>query len=532
MKKITFSSAFHFLISMAVLITAIYFFLFSAFNLKISDYFFPILDINGLFNSNQLSIPYLYHDLWFNHGHLHDWTFSPVPYFFPDTLIGFIVAFFIHSIPAQVLLANAIEWFLYYFLIIQIGQAIYGPIYGSVSKNFFRLSAILLVVLASGHLHDREVLIPLWTSHFGSTVLVYLFSLWLILKYLHHQPKNSLLALLAILNFITSLSDPFFFILLNGSLFFGLLAMAKQKNASWSTCLKLFFIPFLFSILGLLCNFYDLLHLNISAFLGAEQKITSPIHYSWDIIIRVQHTIALYYADNPMIILITFFILLWGIGLFFKAFYASHPKKEAFTHFIIITCSASIFLTLFCSLFLDHDFEKPPFLGLRHFINALILPTFLCLPLLIAQVSPSIFKYVNRYYSLFMAILLASLLLFNPIRPLSELLNYYPPVAQCLDENAKKGDLLNKHGVGGYWSSRFNAVFSKENVQLAPILSAKPYNWMSTKNDYRHQRFYFVLSRDVMPVITTWGKPDKHFVCSQDKHFSIKVYNKGFYIDQ
>lgn len=519
---------FNFFINMAVLTTAIYFFLSNVLDDRISAYFYPQININALFNSNQLSIPHLYHDLWFNHGDLKDWIFSPVPYFFPDTIIGFIIAFFIHSVQAQLLLANVTELCLLYFIIVQIGQKIYGETY----QNFFRLSAILLIVLASGHLHDREVLIPLWTSHFGSTVLIYLMDLWLILHYLESPQKKSTLALLALCNFFTSFSDPFFFILFNGSLFFGLVALAKKQIISWNTSFKLFFIPLFFSTLGLCCNFFDLFHLNIAAFLGEEQDISAPIHYSWNIIIQVQQTIALYYAENPIIVLISFFFLCWGIKLFFQAFRKTSHKKNELTHFIIITCSASIFLTLFSSLFLDHDFEKPTFFGLRHFTNALILPSFLCLPLLLAQLSSAIPQFVNRYYFLFMAIFLACLFLFNPIRPLSELLDYYPPIAQCLDEHAKKGELFNKHGVTGYWVARVTTLLSKENVQLVPILSAKPYDWMNTKNDYRHQRFYFVLSRDITPVTTDWGKPDQHIVCSQDKHFSIDVYNKGFYIDQ
>lgn len=532
MRKIIFRDTFNFLISMAVLITAIYFFLSSVLDENISAYFYPDIYINALFNSNELAIPHLYLDLWNHHGHLSDWSFSPVPYFFPDALIGFTIAFFIHSIQAQVLLANSAELCLLYFLIVQIGQKINGK----TSKNFFRLSGILLVVLASGHLHDREVLIPLWNSHFGSTVLVYLFGLWLILHYLISPQKNTVMILLALCSFLASFSDPFFFILFNGSLFFGLLALAKKQEASWSTCSRLFFIPLFFSILGLCCNFFDHFHLNIAAFLGADHEISKPIHYSWNVISKVQHTLALYYADNPITVLVSLFFLLFGIGLFFNAFRKKtleKCKKNTLTHFVIITCSASVFLTVFSSFFLDHDFENPNFFGLRHFINALILPSFLCLPLLIAKISsPTIFQNVNRYYSLFMTILLTSLLIFNPIRPASALFDYYPPIAQCLDEHAKKGELFNKRGVTGYWVARVATMLSKENVQLVPTLSAKPYNWMNTKNDYRHQRFYFVLSRDITPVTTNWGKPDKHFVCSQDKHFSVDVYNKGFYIDQ
>lgn len=544
-------------LTLFALATCIYFFLSYSITHLISVYFRPEQEIYGMFNANQLFLPYLFQDIFLHHAPYHDWTVSPVHYFFPDGFIFFIWAIFTQNSILAVLLSNVTLLVLYYLMLVKIGIFVSG----AKNKNLFRLFALLSLFLACGHLSDQEVMIPLWSSHFGSTIVIYLIGIFYCNRLLSkpayareiggdsehrtgvymrvHEDsstdstnKNSAEVGfgkksnettwqsrigLSLLLFLTSLSDPFFFIVfcipIAASLFI--------VNRSWWSPAMII----LFGALGFLANFFDWFHLHIASYFHLKTNTAPTFHFSTQAFLQLYKTFALYAFYNPLIILIDILFLLMGIKLLLTSFSSLFRYQ-----FIFISITLSILISLFSSLFLDQDLLHNNFLGLRHFQTAILLPAFLCLPLLLAQYE-KIALWFNQAYPYFVIFFLACLFLFQPHRPVSFMLNFYPPLTQCLDQHAD--ELINKNGIAHYWDAHLNNIFSKKNLNIVAINRYNhPYNWMSTRHDYQHKKFHFIIVRyPTFPpekVIKKWGTPDTILGCSYLNNYSIFVYKQGF----
>lgn len=523
----SYKAFFYTILSYFALGVAIYYFISSGIHYQISDYIFPSQKIEAIFNSNQLFLPYFYQDTFIHHFPLSDWTFSSVPFFFPDGLIYFIIVSLIHHPLSAVLLSNAVILICYYLLIISIGTYLNG----SASKNLFRLSALLCISLGSSHLRDNEIMLPLWSSHFGATILIFLLSLLLILKILNDSfsPKKWIYgSLLLCIGYITSFSDPFYFVLLVSSIFGGLLALSLHKRISYKLAIGLFLTISLFSALGFLTNCYDWLDLHIRSFFNIKLTVAPSIFHSFIQPMNTLHKIfSLYYAYNPTIIIFSLGIIIVGIIFLF---HGTPLNNNIF--FIIICITFCLLSTVFSTLFLDKDILRSHSLSLRHFQPFMLLPTFLCLPIFLSQYTIFI-DFINRYYVYFIILLIGCLVLFQPIQTPKNMLSIYPPVTQCLDYYAKKGKLFNKNGVSAYWDAHENNMLSKENIHMVALNRYKnPYNWMSTRHDYKDKTFYFALVRESTfskaSVISTWGKPDTILDCPQTNDYQVFVYNAGF----
>src|SRR5439155_3562851 len=99
---------------------------------------------------------------------------------------------------------DALYLIFYYILIVKIGTMITDK----KNINTFRLSVLTSLVLVSFNHLQQEVFLPVFNSHFGSCILVYLFGSYLILK-LFKQKSVIYSSLLAIFCVATSHSDPY-----------------------------------------------------------------------------------------------------------------------------------------------------------------------------------------------------------------------------------------------------------------------------------------------------------------------------------
>lgn len=516
------------------LIIAIYCFISSGIHFKISDFMSTKQEVEAIFNSNQLFLPYFYQDIFIRHSPLSDWTFSSVPFFFPDGLIYFLIISFIPHLKAAVLLSNASLLIFYYLLIVSIGTYLCGK----ESKNLFRLSALLCIVLGCNHLRMQEIMLPLWSSHFGSTIVIFLLSLLLILKLLKETSSSKkwiYRSLLFTIVFITTFSDPFFFVLLISSTFGGLLALTLHKKINPKIAIILFVCLFFFSVLGFLCNSYDWLDLHITSFFNIKVKVAPDIA-TFHVYLKpfqVMHKIfSLYYAYNPIVLMLSFGLIITGLLFLMRG----TTTLNDLNFFVIVFICFCLLSTIFCTLFIDKDVMFSRSLSLRHFQPFILLPTFLCLPIFLSQWQ-FLLTFINQYYLYLIALLIGSLALFQPVQSPKQILDIYPPVTQCLDHYAKEGKLFNKNGVAAYWDVRGNVMLSKENIHMSAVTHLKKsYHWMSTDHDYKNKKFYFVLVRDhtfsATSIIRTWGKPDSILQCTPASNYQILVYNKGFFITE
>lgn len=486
--------------------------------------------ISGIFNSTQFSIVYLYQDLVIHHGSLHDWHFSSVPYFFPDAVIFFFLAFVLNPLVQHlaviVLLSNIALLVLYYLLIVTIGVYISGE----KSKNIFRLSVLTSLLLASLSSPGQEVFVPLWTSHFGSTIIIYLLGMLLILKTLVQEKKIYYLWM-GILVFLTSFSDPYFFVIFVGSMSAGCIFQYCQHRQLF-VLLKIMGIIFLTGLLGFTANFFDIFHLNVHFVDVAKNHYPVKVHFSWASVMQLRDTLTLLYRQSPLSVFFSCMICLIGVVLFLKR---KHHNNVQFA-FILVCVAASIVISVFAAIFLDSELMRPWFSTLRHFQTAIILPMALCVPLCLSDI-PRVVQWINQYYIGFLSVILGCVLLFQPIYSLNQMVDFYPPITQCLDEYAETGQLVGRNGVSRYYDAHFNDIFSKKNLNVVAINEAlHSTDWLSTRHDYQGVQFNFVLvykrKLSVEKIIEKWGHPDVILGCSQAKDYHLYVYNTGFYLDK
>ncbi len=501
----------------------IYYFLVHAISMEIGIYFRPEKSISGIFNADQLSLVYLYQDLLMHHGSLHAWSFSPVPYFFPDGFVFFLLAFISKNLIVSTLLSNAILLIAYAIGLIQLGVLLCG----SQSKRLFQLSALISLVAASGSLSSQEIFVPLWTSHFGSTVIIYLWSLLLLCQIIRQQYRDYRILILFILIFLTSFSDPYFSILFVGSIFFGFLLL-WHKNVPCQFLCFCFGNIFLAAALGFLCNGFDIFHVGIHSLFASDMFLKIYALHAPAAIITLFHIFSLFFYQHFILFLITIGMFLYSLTFFFKT-------QITLAEFVIISITSTLLITLIMGIFFDIDCLKPHFLGLRHFQTTLILIPFLCLPMLLTK-SPWITRTAHRYYGYFLILTIFYLLFFRTYEPISAMIHFYPPITACIDQKIKSGELKEKNGIANYWDTHNNSFLSKEGLHLVAVNEhLKPYDWLSTKEDYMNETFYFALLQPSSylekQVRFQWGTPEKILTCGHtNTSYVIYIYPQGHQI--
>ncbi len=478
--------------------------------------------------ADPLSMVYLFKDLFFQHGVLSDWHFSPVPYFFPDTILVFLLSSLSSNFRIVVLLADAVLLACYYNGIVLVGQLVCGKEH----KDLFRLSALLSLFLVVGPLGGQELFNPILVSHFGSNVVVYLAELFFILKLLNQERTRFYIAL-AFLSLVTSYSDPFFFLIFCCAVFPGLVAVHKSDaTLSVKMLKKITLSVFLVGLIGFALNYFNVLRSFVFIeHLGGVKPFYKPLQA----IERFKETLEVFYTNNCEIV--------WGFSVFFligiviltKSILGKKLKdnldKSSLLVISILTMSMLITVLM---LFADPDRFAPSFWGLRHDYPLIVLPVFLGLPILLA-VKSNIGVFIQNYYRYFVLGILGSAVLFSPWKSLKEDINYYSPQAQCLDKYIQKGMLTESNGVTEYWDAHTVNLFSKEGIHLVAVNNdITPYNWMATTQDYTNKKFYYVFFKenmDAKDIIAKLGEPNEKLVCENIKNYQIYIYQQGFFIN-
>lgn len=165
-----------------------------------------------VFNSDGLYLPTLFADLFGRGGQLRDWYLTPAPYLFPDALLYLVAYLGGDGMHRQILLFAMLQLTL-------AGVAI-AFIARTVSRNNAVLAAVLsMLLLLWLALTSREPFSELLTSAYhGGAFLVALacVALWLNLNDAQRNPgpraRSAMLAAMALLAFLTCLSDNLFLV--------------------------------------------------------------------------------------------------------------------------------------------------------------------------------------------------------------------------------------------------------------------------------------------------------------------------------
>lgn len=486
----------------------------------------------SMFSSDQISITYLYRDLFFHHGSVLSWNFSAVPYFFPDTLVYFLVAPFFGNLGWQIIITNFFLLSGSYLALVLLGREIAGR----KNEDIFRLSGLVTLFLATGQLSGNELLAPILVSHFGSAVWMYLCGLLLILKLLRNAKKWHYCGLIFISG-ATTFSDPTYFLIfcLPTTIVLSLFLFRAEKTLRLKKIIRCIFIP---GLIAFLLN-----TLNVLQFLLPMQKIFKHAHYHLDLSIlsHFKTILELFYQNNMGVFLLMAVFFSVGMAVLIRYLIALIKNKNNFENnvwseaslFVLLTTVLSMLITLF-SIFFDPDLNTPNFVGFRHLYPLIMYPLFLGMPILLIQYS-NLSVFVERTYYYFVGGIFFSLVLFYPWQSPRVITDYYSPKIACLDEYLQKNPTMSKNGLSDYWSAHLANLFSKENVNLVAVLpNLLPKNWMSTKKDYLGKPFHFFFitpdSESFNNMITQYGQPNKIWICKSVPEYQIYIYTHPIYL--
>ena len=173
--------------------------------------------------------------------------------------------------------------------------------------------------------------------------------------------------------------------------------------------------------------------------------------------------------------------------------------------------------------------------SLRYFLPVVFIPLIWGWPILVIQ-APYWMKFRRRRSGVFVAAFLGSIFAIFLITnvqftvPPSDLLHYYPPFIQCIDQNTSRLKLQN--GIAQYWLARQVTLFSQAGltlVQSMPDLS--PYPILSDTRTFDRD-FEFIIvengsqnawSLDRSRIILRFGEPATTFTCA---NLEALVYNR------
>lgn len=508
------------------------------------------------FNSDTIYVPYLYWDLINNAGNLSLWKLAPVPYFFPDGLIYFILQTLTHNFKLSILLFAFTQLCLFYFLIVEIGK--------KATENhescLYHLSILLsLLLLAGGYLQQETLNFALVSQeHFG-TALMFLLGTLLILKTFSSKQTNYLILLFFICAF-TLFSDLLFITQFVVTAIATLSVMAilfDEKRKIYLQNILVICISSAIAYYAFLRSKY-LFHIHIKF---PEEHLIKRFHIS-DLVIatkRIIFNLSVFYEKNAIIVflLVSFIILTFSFvfSLFFKKIRGVKFNCSNNFAFVVIMLLMSV-LTGYCSLiFLDNDLMAGSFfdsnitlsnaenfyVGMRHYQPFILFPVFLGIPLLLTHYT-NLAVVTARYYGFLILALLICGFAFTQKGQIADLINFYPEPIACLDRYAQKYHLEN--GAANYWEAKSYTMLSKQHLTIVAIDDhakdrgkIEPEFWMNTKHDYLNRDIDFLIVKNnsmeypkPQDAIKAYGKPIATFQCPPWNKFTENMPDNTVYV--
>ncbi len=493
------------------------------------------------YNSDSLYLPYLYQDLITRHGKFSEWIFASTPYFFPDTLIYFILATISQNLKLSILLYSIVQFTLYYWLIIAIGKKI---IKNTEDVSLFHLSVLVsLLFLSKGYLQQETLMMGLISqSHFG-TALMFLLGLLLILNTFSSQSPWNYVFLFTVC-FLTVFSD-----ILYLTQFFApvILSLWIMRTLSNNLQIKKIYTKNICIVsLGCISSYLlyrsNLLPLHLDKYTNGLRRIY--LNELWEGVKKIAHDFWVFYQSNAIIFVFLCFYIVLTLHYLTKRFVPTQKNQADLYNnfnFIIIFLFTSIMLGILSLLFADNNLMVKNFINLRHCIPFIIFPVFLGIPLFFAMYT-SFGESLSKYYLYLMLAMLAYAYLFIPQGgSIANIIRFYPDSIACLDSYANKYHL--KNGISyHYWETRSNSFLSKKDLNIVNVKSdlsvgPTPRLYFNTMNDFKNKDFNFILFNNdhlVDPKFVAnvgkfkkiYGTPSAEFTCPSwnNKKNTVYVY--------
>ena len=488
------------------------------------------------YNSDNIYVAYFYQDLIQKGGHLLQWKFSPVPYFFPDIFIYFLIAPFVHNLKIAILLQSVVQLALYYGFIVAIGKIATKKF---KSTTLFHLSVLFsLVLLAGGYLQQETLQYALVSQqHFGAA-LMFLLGLLLILRtFKYNNPRDYIFLFLVC--FLTIFSDIVFFTQFFATAMISLcvmLLLPKVENR------KIYFTNIVVILTATACSYalYRLrafcLHISINPHLVRRSHLTELLAATF----RVRQNLADFYQNNAIVVLLLCIYAVITFLFIARIFWRRKKtinKRFVFAVLFLFTAMLTGYLSL---LFADNDLMDGSYNGMRHYQPYMLFPVFLGIPLYLTRYT-NLGRVLAKHYGSLIIAIVGCAYLFTPQGSISNIINFYPPAVACLDQFAEQHQLQN--GIANYWEAKSYTFLSKKNITIAAIenntknATIQPELWISTMHDYVDRKFNFLMVENNHPespnenyVQQAFGTPQATLECpawENGRRDKIYIYPNG-----
>ena len=489
----------------------------------------------ALYNGDLMYPPAIFEDYLSGDYPLTGWAVPPAPAYFPDLFIYVFARIITGGAPTALILYAIIQYGIFIHASVLLGGLFYEDETRKRTGQIcvFLFTAILITLHATRL--DGGVFHPLLNAaHHGASLIMGMYCLYFLSKLLQEIRAKDVIVFLILAAF-TAASDKFFIveilIPMTISLFVHYLVFPAP------TVKRRFFpglLPALSILIGLRIarfikqlKYFQIYELPFGNILKVESERFSSTGLPelgrafWHIL------------DFMPPVFLSFWLLaaLSGVVYYSRRIYIRYtrtkdnrevgpveaPHRNVISGFIITNLFAVLAGGLFMILFLNME-------TMRYFLPLYFLPPFLFVLILVSYINQ---KHLNKIQSgaPVFALCLALLLITQIKLPLSKILKYNIPLAECLDQNKELYDL--KYGLGNYWHSKPIDIFSKKGVRVNQVTAnLGPWYWLNNyywflgkEGEMPEYNFVIIDKLDRQFVIEKFGDPTDVLACPGSEVF-------------
>lgn len=484
-----------------------------------------------LYNSDALYLPALYHELTSGQG-LHGWSLTPAPYFFPDMPLFFGLSAVLHGFRLAIIVYGLVQVLLFVAGLIALTRLMAGR--DPHIQNLIPLASALFFLYF--YAAPFPSFSPILLSAFHFSVMVVGVGCLALIGATLARPRidrTVIAGMLTALLFSTLMvaSDLLYAVQILAPLMLGLWLLALLKRITYRRAL-------FYSLLGLSLPIGLWLGRALSHLLtGIDtrfvprafdlQKQQVALHQLLDWL----QWLCLRHPFLP-IAAVCFTLV---IGRILLLLHKREPSARSNVRFLILSflvlqMVASVLSMLYNGIFSD-----------RYLLPLLVMPTFFGWPLLAAAAHKPVRILNNPQTSQLAAgaVILSCLVILAYLgapRQLGRLIDHYPDLVRCMDEQTQQRGLQS--GLSDYWQAKYISMLSRDGlrvVQLDPGLN--PWHLINNR-DWYAQPFDFVMVNhaqvpdfrlDRALIIARFGPPDDSFWCGKSE---ILVYRSREFREQ
>jgi hypothetical protein len=488
--------------------------------------------LDMLYNSDALYLPALYRDLTGGLG-LRGWSLTPAPYFFPDMLLFFNLNRVLGSFRLAIFAYGLIQVLIFVAGLITLTRLMVGrnphiqslvPLTGTLfflyfyARPFLFFSMILanafhfsVIVMGIGCLAlvsatmtrpriDRTVIAPAMAALLCSTLMV---------------ASDMLYAIQVLAPMILSLwlLAPLKQIMYHRALFYSLLGLAVPIGLPISDALN--------------------------RVLTGENTRFGPTKFSFEKLQTAQHQLLdwiqqVWLQHTLLPIAVVSFVLASGL-VFVRILRERKQTEQSATRLLIVAFLVFQTAVVIPSMLYNGTFTE------RYLEPLIFMPTFFGWPLLAAAAHKPASILNNPWGSWIAAgaAILGCLVILARIeipQQLGQIVNYYPDLVRCMDEQTQQRNLHS--GLSNYWQAKYVSMLSHNDLQVVQLTtSLEPWYWINNRHWYEKPFDFVLINRvevldfrlDRVKLIDRFGPPDDSFSCGDNE---VLIYRSAQFREQ